>query len=348
MPPLMIVTTPRALETVAASRLRDLDAVDGVDVRPGGFEGLLRVRGDPAVDRVLEVPETEKAVAIDAVLDDPAVGAVAKACAEAAEPIDEGAAFAVRCTRRGSHGYGSMDVEREAGSAIEALRPDLSVDLTRPDVIVRVEVIGDWVGIGRLDPDQVHRKLLDKPSVRELTSRTTVVQRLYEARSRRGVDRIAAALGRSAQAFEVDELVVAVDRPADAEAVTAFLEGLDDGIGSRHEVQRRSVDRDVARVPVTVYELYQAARRADADDAVTVMTDPRGATVDDADGLGEDLDAADPVWLFNGSNRGLPPGLFERADHVLDLAPHVTYGTDQAVTAALVGLAGAWQRGRDG
>lgn len=346
MPSATIVTTPRALETVAASRVGDLDAVDAVEVRPGGFEGLLRVEGDPSIEALLEIPETEKAVAIETVLDEPDLGTIAKACADVAEPIPEGAAFAVRCTRRGSHDWGSMDVERQAGTAIEAARPDLRVDLTRPDVIVRVEVVQDWVGVGLLDPDQVHRKLLDKPSIRELTSRTTVVQRLYEARSRRGVDRIAGSLGRSAQAFEVDELVVAVDRPADADAVTAFLEGLDDGIGSRHEVQRRSVDLDVARVPVRVYELYQAARRADADGTVTVMTDPRGVPLDEADGLGEDLAAADRVQLFNGSNRGLPPGLFERADHVLDLAPHVTYGTDQAVTAALVGLVGAWQRGR--
>lgn len=348
MPPLLIVTTPRALETVAASRLRDLDTVAEIDVRPGGFEGLLRVEGDPSIEAVLDFPETEKAIAIETVLDDPDVGEIAKACAGVAEPIADGAAFAVRCTRRGSHGYGSMDVEREAGSAIEAARPDLTVDLTRPDVIVRVEVVQEWVGVGLLDPDQVHRKLLDKPSIRDLTGKTTLVQRLYEARSRRGVDRIAAALGRSAQAFEVEELVVAVDRPADADALTAFLEGLDDGIGSRREVQRRSVDREVDPVPVTVYELYQAARMADDDGTVTVMTDPRGVPLGEADGLGGDLVSADRVAVFNGSNRGLPPGLFERADHVLDLAPTVTYGTDQAVTASLIGLAGAWQRGRDG
>lgn len=346
MPPLLLVTTPRDLETVAASRLRDLDAVEGTEVRPGGFEGLVRVRGDPDVDAVLEIPETEKAIPIDTVLEDPGVGAIAKACAEVAQAVPEGAAFAVRCTRRGAHDYGSMDVEREAGAAVEAARPDLTVDLTRPDVIVRVEVVRDWVGVGLLDPDQVHRKLLDKPSIRDLTTKTTLVQRLYTASSRRGVDRIAAALGRSAQAFEVEELVVAVDRPADAEAVTRFLAGLDDGIGSRHEVQRRSVDRDVDRVPVTVYELYQAARRADADGTVAVMTDPRGVAASEAEGLGRDLVDADRVVVFNGSNRGLPPGLFERADHVLDLAPAVTYGTDQAVTASTIALVGAWSRAR--
>ncbi len=67
-------------------------------------------------------------------------------CAKAAEyslpRLSEGQSFAVRARREGSQGYTSMDVGREAGSAIFLANEDkgVKVDLTDPDVTFYVEV----------------------------------------------------------------------------------------------------------------------------------------------------------------------------------------------------------------
>ena len=67
-------------------------------------------------------------------------------CAKAAEyscsRITTGQSFAVKARREGSQGYTSMDVGREAGSAIFIANEDkgVKVDLTDPDVVFYVEV----------------------------------------------------------------------------------------------------------------------------------------------------------------------------------------------------------------
>ncbi len=67
-------------------------------------------------------------------------------CSKAAEysrsRISAGQSFAVKARREGSQGYTSMDVGREAGSAIFIANEDrgVRVDLTDPDVVFYVEV----------------------------------------------------------------------------------------------------------------------------------------------------------------------------------------------------------------
>ena len=67
-------------------------------------------------------------------------------CSKAAEysrsRISTGQSFAVKARREGSQGYTSMDVGREAGSAIFIANEDrgVRVDLTDPDVVFYVEV----------------------------------------------------------------------------------------------------------------------------------------------------------------------------------------------------------------
>jgi len=51
----------------------------------------------------------------------------------------KGRRYAVRCKRTGSHAFGSMDVERELGAA---LNEGATVDLTDPEVTVSVEITG--------------------------------------------------------------------------------------------------------------------------------------------------------------------------------------------------------------
>lgn len=343
--PTFLATTPRSLEPVAASRIEDLGEDVETRVRPEGMMGLVLVEADLTRQDLLEVSEVHQAVRFERVLEEPSLKAIAASCGELAGELPSGATFAVRCRRRGSHDWSSQDVEREAGTAVLDAGEDLEVDLTRPDHVVRVEVIEDRVGIGVLPGEAIRRKWLDKPETQAMTSKVTLVQRLYEA-SPKGVERIGAAVGRSAQAFEVRRLVVVVDQPADARTLTAFLEAVEDGIASRHRVQRDASERKVRRVPVQVHELHQMVRMAHERNAVSVMTDPRGPPlVKVAADVGQDLREAKRIYVFHGSDRGLPPGSFAPADHVVDLAPKVTYGTDQAITASIIGLLHAFQEG---
>lgn len=65
-------------------------------------------------------------------------------CASAARftegRIPEGAGFAVRARREGTHPYTSMEVGREAGSAVSDANPQAHVDLTSPDYTLYIEV----------------------------------------------------------------------------------------------------------------------------------------------------------------------------------------------------------------
>lgn len=65
-------------------------------------------------------------------------------CAAAAEyskgKVKKGQSFAVRARREGNHDYTSMDLGREAGSAIFLANDDLKVDLTNPEITFYIEV----------------------------------------------------------------------------------------------------------------------------------------------------------------------------------------------------------------
>ncbi len=63
--------------------------------------------------------------------------------------LDADTPFAVRCIRRGAHALKSADVEREIGAILVA-RTGAPVDLTSPDLTVRVYLYGDVLYCGLL------------------------------------------------------------------------------------------------------------------------------------------------------------------------------------------------------
>lgn len=78
-----------------------------------------------------------------------------------------GGSFAVRARRVGNHPYTSMDLARELGAAIQRVRPDLRVDLDRPDWEVHVEV--------REDKAYVYTDIVEGPGGLPLGSQGKVV-----------------------------------------------------------------------------------------------------------------------------------------------------------------------------
>ena len=74
--------------------------------------------------------------------------ALREACLKLAKEIGlrPGLKFAVRCRRRGRAIRSSVEVERALGQAIREAT-GAEVDLEEPDVVFRIEVIGDMAGI---------------------------------------------------------------------------------------------------------------------------------------------------------------------------------------------------------
>lgn len=117
-----------------------------------GLEGLVqRERGrvlvhTPTAEKVLDALAHTFGV-VSASAAEPLPADLAPLCAALAERtrgmFRAGQSFAVRARRSGAQGYTSMDLGREAGSAVVGANPGLRVDLTAPDVEVFIEARSD-------------------------------------------------------------------------------------------------------------------------------------------------------------------------------------------------------------
>ena len=138
------------IELLDALLRRDM----AVEVVRAGFPGVLLVRTSLMPQEALElVRSMEMAYVISVVpleLIVPAEqSAIEEACIRLAqeERIGPGTRFAVRCRRRGRAISSSHELEIAVGRALREAT-GAEVDLERPDVVFRIEVVGDIAGIG--------------------------------------------------------------------------------------------------------------------------------------------------------------------------------------------------------
>lgn len=331
----ILAKTPRGLEEVAAARIRE--AVGGdVTPRPGGFLGLVAIDGlenpEAALKRIYgEVPEVEYAYLILKEVDAELDAIAAAAAGVAREKFSAGETFAVRTTRRGSHSFTSVDVNIRAGAAVQDAT-GADVDLTNPDKILWVEIIGERAYIAVTPGKAVRRKLWPgKHPVLHFLRRISFIQLPYLGE---GSNRMGVRIGRAAQAFELGELVVAPYRPVDMDELLGFLKGLAEGRDARLRVQRRTYARDVRRVPIRLYNLYQLVRERRGEPIM--VTDPTGIPVGKA--FREIADAflwGGRVNVLAGAREGVPKGVFRFATVVVDLCPGVTFATEHTIPAAV-------------
>jgi len=339
----ILVKTVLGMERVAASYIKELDPSARVTPAPLGFKGLVVV--EPSLDKKLlakmieeRVPEAEKVI-------------VAEACSEA-EPskIAEAAArlargrigsdetFAVRTVRRGRHSFTSIDVNVVAGDAVRKAT-GASVNLSMPDKVVLVEIIGDRAYISIIPGSKIWRKMKPgKYPLYKLFRRLSVVQMPYlgplDACYHLGL-----RVGREVQNYEVGELVIAPIGLVDAEQLKRFIEGVLEGIESRYQVQRKSYARRVHRVPVRLQDLYQLVRSRAGREPIIVF-EPEGEYITKvADELYRIVTRSRRVNLLFGSREGIPEGVYRFADLVLDIAPGITLSTEYAAAAGLTALA---------
>ena len=327
------------MERIAASRIRE--AAPWLEARPAplGFKGLVLVSGckDKREDaRLIEssVPEADRVIVIERVV--PArLEDMAREAAELARGrIGENECFAVRTTRRGRHDFTSIDVNVVVGDSVRRAT-GACVNLTRPDKIVLVEILGKEAYLSIVPGSFEWRKLgPGKKPIYRLMRRIRVVQMPYlgplEASYKMGV-----RVGREVQNFEVKELVVAPAGRVDAAPLAEFLRGVFEGIESRYSIQRRSYHRKPWKVPVYLQDIHQFVR--DRMNEVIIVLEPEGEPVSKVrDKLVELFKRPGTINILAGAREGIPLGIYRFADLVVDIAPGITLSTEYAVSSALI------------
>ncbi len=339
----VFVTTPRGLEYVAAQRIAEMGyrAV----AKPEGMEGIVIVycTGDPeeAAERVSsEVVEAERVLPVYRVVE-ASLDAICEAASGLARMLRPGETFAVRTTRRGRHTFTSIDVNVRAGACIQEVTGN-PVDLTYPDKVFWVEIVGGRAYLSVTPGNMLHRKKYPgKPDALRIFSKTLVVQTPYLG-DMEGARKIGVRLGRAFQTFEVREVVIAPYKPADIEELDAFLSGLIEGRASRVRIQKRTYARRVKPVPIRLYDLYQHVRAARQRGDAIIVTSTKGRYIGEvADSLAKLYEEHKRVHVLIGSREGIPVGIYRFADLVVDVAPGLTLATDTAATAILVAITNA-------
>ena len=144
--PNILVKTPLGLENIAAARILELNSNVKVYPRPQGFLGLVLVEADKHFEFARKIKENvleaEKVIPAYEVVEADLNKIVEAARKVALGNISSEETFAVRTTRRGKHDFTSLDVNVKAGAAVKEVT-NASVNLSFPDKIVDVEIIGD-------------------------------------------------------------------------------------------------------------------------------------------------------------------------------------------------------------
>ncbi|MEB3787370.1 MAG: SPOUT family RNA methylase [Desulfurococcales archaeon] len=341
--PCILVKTQLGMERIAAARITEVAPWLKAEPAPSGFKGLVLVYGCRSLEddaRLIEdnVVEADRVIPVLAVTraDPRLIGEMAARLAKSLISPDE--CFAVRTTRRGRHGFISIDVNVVVGDAVRKAT-GACVNLSYPDKIVIVEIIGGMALVSVLPGSFEWKKMRPgKHPVLRLMRRISVVQMPYlgplDACRNMGV-----RIGREVQNFEVRELVVAPAGMVDGRQLAEFLNGVFEGIESRFDIQRRSYHRRVERVPVRVMDLHQLVRDRKGREALIVL-EPEGEPVSSvADRLWEIVRGSRRISILVGSREGIPLGVYRYADLVLDIAPGITLSTDYAAASALIALA---------
>ena len=339
----ILIKTKLGLEKIVASLVKELDPDAEVLISPRGFKGLVLVKPcNYDKDRFVEilrekVLEAEKIIPIDAVAkaDPNEICEVIKGIVN--KKIRRNETFAVRTTRRGKHGFTSIDVNIVVGECVREAT-GASVNLRYPDKIVLIEIIQDKAYISILEGSfEYHKYSPEKKELHKLFRRIAVVQMPYLGPIDAVVE-MGKRIGREVQNFEVKELVIAPIGCVNAHDLYKFIESVLEGIDSRYKIQERSYARKPYRVPVYVMDLYQLVR-ARADEVIIVF-EPEGKYIGDVkDELVElVLNTKKRVNLLFGSREGIPVGIYRYADLVVDIAPGITLSTDYAAAAGLIAL----------
>ncbi len=326
------------MEAVAGNYIKELLPGSKVWISPMGYSGLVLVEteDEEAYKKILEIPEVERVIPV-LVETKADLEEIVNAAELIAELIDENETFSVKTKRRGKHDFSSIDVNRALGAKIRELTM-ADVNLSWPDKVVQVEILGDRAFISVLPGEEYRKYTPDKFNARKLFSRVVLVQMPYWG-DYKACRNFGEKIGRAAQAFEVKELIIAPKEKMNAYELMEFIKGVRIGQESRYQIQKEAYPWEVPKVPVSVWDLYQVVRDKRRNKRLLIITDPKGPTLAEVkDKLARDMHYAKEIVVFIGSREGIPRGLFRFADYVVDLAPYMTFATEHGIPAALVSL----------
>ncbi len=340
--PCILVKTGLGMENLVSARILEEAPWLKPVPSPRGFRGLVLVynckdrEGDASLisERVVEA---DRIIKIDSVTraDLQEMAKTASELAQNAIASDE--CFAVRTTRRGTHGFTSIQVNVVVGDAVRRAT-GACVNLDMPDKIVLVEILGDEAFISIYPGSFEWKKMRPgKNPVVKLFRKISVAQMPYlgplEACKNMGI-----RIGREVQNFEVKELVVAPVGAVEALQLAEFLRGVFEGIESRFEIQRRSYHRRPWKVPVYVQDLHQLVRSRWREPIIVM--EPEGEHISKVAGdLWRMFRSSRRINILVGAREGIPLGIYRHADLVVDIAPGVTLSTDYAAAGALIAIA---------
>lgn len=334
----LLVKTQKGMEAVAGNYIKEALPDAKVWASPMGYSGLVIVEtnDENAEEKLLEIPEVERVIPV-LVETQAELEEITKSAEKIARFIGEKETFAVKTKRRGKHDFSSIDVNRTLGARVKELT-NADVNLSWPDKVVQVEIIGDRAFISVLPGEEYRKYTPDKFDARKLFSKVTLVQMPYWG-DYKACRSFGEKIGRAAQAFEVKELIIAPKEKMDAYELMEFLKGIKVGQESRYQIQKEAYPWKVEKVPVSVWDLYQVARDKRRNKRLLIITDPKGPTLAEVkENLAKDMHHAKEVVIFIGSREGIPRGLFRFADYVVDLAPYMTFATEHGIPATLVSL----------
>ena len=335
----ILLKTDLDLEATAASRVRELGL--SCTIRPDNFRGLILVDGASAesITELEEIPELTTILPIDAECASDLQQIVEAATAAAKLKINRDESFAVRTIRRAQQTFSSVDANVAVGDAI-CRHVTSDVDLGFPDKSVYVEVIGKTTYIAIQPGHRENKKSRAGTSGRDVTGRTAIIQQVYldQSDATMGVGR---NIGRAAQAFGVQELLLAIREPADARDLGLFIEGVLKGREGRFKKLTKIDQERAERVPVSVADLYQTVR-ARQDEPLVVLTALGNTFSRERDAL-KKLYEQPRVNVLIGSQKDIPVGITRQADMALNVSPGLIFATEHGIPAAITGIVSCLQ-----
>ena len=339
----ILVKTQLDFEKIVAARIKEIDEAATVLPCPYGFKGLVLVKPGVLTKEELyrkiveQVVEADKVIPVEAVVEADPVKICEALKDLAPGKIDKDDSFAIRTTRRGRHGFTSIDVNIVVGDCVRKYT-GASVNLKYPDKVVFIEIIQNYALISIAEGKQEYHKYSpEKKSLIDLFRRIAIVQMPYLG-PLDAVSEMGKRIGREVQNFEVRELVIAPTGLVDAYSLSVFINNIIEGINSRYHIQVKSYPRKPYKVPVYVMDLHQLVR--DRSNEIIIVFEPEGKYIGDVQEMLTDiiLKTRKRINLLFGSRKGIPPGIYRFADLVVDIAPGITLSTDYAAAAGLVAL----------
>ncbi|MFQ6087462.1 MAG: THUMP domain-containing protein [Candidatus Methanofastidiosia archaeon] len=120
------------------------------------FRGVFTIEAfQDAIEKIREYETTAiyKVIPLDSLVRTEFQEILQESLKIAKEKLKSEKTFAVRCKKRDSH-LSSREVEKKLGAEISK-EIGSKVDLTKPDVLIKIEVLGRKTGIGVLKPEEI-------------------------------------------------------------------------------------------------------------------------------------------------------------------------------------------------